>query len=184
VWTLNVLQLPSGCVKLLYEVLHGLQGNPCSGAWSTSCPSFFTDLAACRAFSHVFLTPSVTAMCLSLAFLQYCITVSTTSVADGLSCVLWWVHWSCLELSVPNIGQSLVSSHRGNACSLPAPMANDRMARSGAFFSLLRTLGLPRHWWSLDLYSSFSSPSPLTLIKSSGWLLLLFCFLLFFKWDD
>ena len=30
---------------------HGLQGNLCSGAWSTSSPSFFTDLGVCRAVS-------------------------------------------------------------------------------------------------------------------------------------
>ncbi|KAM9591464.1 uncharacterized protein ACIBXB_006257 [Morphnus guianensis] len=30
---------------------HGLQGNLCSGAWSTSSPSFFTDLGVCRVVS-------------------------------------------------------------------------------------------------------------------------------------
>ena len=30
---------------------HGLQGNLCSGAWSISSPSFFTDLGVCRAVS-------------------------------------------------------------------------------------------------------------------------------------
>ncbi|KAM9591171.1 uncharacterized protein ACIBXB_006070 [Morphnus guianensis] len=30
---------------------HGLQGNLCSGAWSTSFPSFFTDLGVCRVVS-------------------------------------------------------------------------------------------------------------------------------------
>jgi len=27
-----------------HDLLHGLQGNLCSGAWSTSSPFFFTDL--------------------------------------------------------------------------------------------------------------------------------------------
>ncbi|KAK4816725.1 hypothetical protein QYF61_021599 [Mycteria americana] len=31
---------------LHHDLLHGLQGNLCSGAWSTSCPSFITDLGA------------------------------------------------------------------------------------------------------------------------------------------
>jgi len=30
---------------------HGLQGNLCSGTWSTSSPSFFTDLGVCTAVS-------------------------------------------------------------------------------------------------------------------------------------
>ena len=30
---------------------HGLQGNLCSGAWSTSFPSFLTDLGLCRVVS-------------------------------------------------------------------------------------------------------------------------------------
>ncbi|KAK4823599.1 hypothetical protein QYF61_003799 [Mycteria americana] len=31
-----------------HGLYHGLQGNLCSSAWSTSCPSFFTDLGVCR----------------------------------------------------------------------------------------------------------------------------------------
>ena len=35
--------------SLLHHGLHhGLQGDLCSGAWSTSCPSFCTDLGVCR----------------------------------------------------------------------------------------------------------------------------------------
>jgi len=44
-------------------LLHGLQGNLCSGVWSTSCPSFFTDLGVCRVvfltLSHSFLSTAV-----------------------------------------------------------------------------------------------------------------------------
>jgi len=37
-----------------HGLLHGLQGYLCSGAWSTSSPSFFTDLGVCRAvLSHI-----------------------------------------------------------------------------------------------------------------------------------
>jgi len=38
-----------------HGVLHGLLGNPCYGAWSTSSPSFVPDLGVCRV---VFLTLS------------------------------------------------------------------------------------------------------------------------------
>jgi len=40
-------------------LLHGLQGNLCSSTWSTSCPSFSTDLEVCRvvalSWSHLCL---------------------------------------------------------------------------------------------------------------------------------
>jgi len=37
-----------------------LQGNLCSGTWSTSSPSYFADLGVCRDFPHIFsfLSPS------------------------------------------------------------------------------------------------------------------------------
>jgi len=41
-------------------LLHGLQGNFCSGAWSTSCPSLFTDLGVCRVASLISSHSSVT----------------------------------------------------------------------------------------------------------------------------
>ena len=40
-----------------HGLLHGLQGNLCSGAWSISCPSFFTDLGVCRVVLSHILTP-------------------------------------------------------------------------------------------------------------------------------
>ena len=49
-----------GCSDSLphHGLLHGLQRNLCSGAWSTSCPSIFTDLGVCRVvaliYSHFF----------------------------------------------------------------------------------------------------------------------------------
>ena len=41
----------AGGYQLHHGLLHGLQGNLCSGAWSTSCSSFFTDLGVCRVVS-------------------------------------------------------------------------------------------------------------------------------------
>ena len=52
---------------------HGLQGNLCSGAWSTSSPSFFPDLGVCRVvpltYSHSSLLTAV-AQCFSPPFLN------------------------------------------------------------------------------------------------------------------
>ena len=41
----------AGRVLPHHGVLHRLQGNLCSGAWSTCSPSFFTDLGVCRIIS-------------------------------------------------------------------------------------------------------------------------------------
>jgi len=43
---------PASGIHLLWRgVLHRLQGNLCSSAWSTSSPSFFNDLGVCRVVS-------------------------------------------------------------------------------------------------------------------------------------
>lgn len=71
-WALPGLQFPSGisCIccrtrssmgcrgdNLLHHgLLCRLQGNLCSGAWSSSSPSFLTDLGVCRAVSCTFLS--------------------------------------------------------------------------------------------------------------------------------
>jgi len=80
---------------------HGLQGNLCSGAWSTSSPSSLTSVSAGLFLSHI-LTP--------LSWLQLHSNFSpsyipcarsTTTVADGLSHGQRWVHlgaswhWLC-----------------------------------------------------------------------------------------
>jgi len=46
-----------------HGLLHGLQGNLCSGTWSTSSPSFFTDICVCGVVS---LTPSWSSLLLQL----------------------------------------------------------------------------------------------------------------------
>jgi len=46
-----------------HGLLHRLQGNLCSGAWSTSSPSFFTGLGVCKVFS---LTSSHSSLWLQL----------------------------------------------------------------------------------------------------------------------
>ena len=48
-----------------------------------------------------------------------CFRGGAISLADVLSCVLWWVHWSWLDLAVSGMRQPLVSSHRGHSCSPP-----------------------------------------------------------------
>jgi len=54
-WVLPGLQGDS----LPHHGLHRLQGNLCSGAWSTSSPSFFTDVGVCRVVSHTYSQFSV-----------------------------------------------------------------------------------------------------------------------------
>jgi len=44
-------------------LLHRLQGNLLSGAWSTSSPSFFTDLGICRVVSVAYSHSSLAAKC-------------------------------------------------------------------------------------------------------------------------
>lgn len=53
----------------------GLQRNLCSGVWSTSSPSFFTDFGVCRAGSLAFfsLISLTTHMQIFLPFLKYVI---------------------------------------------------------------------------------------------------------------
>jgi len=48
-----------------HGLLHRLQGNLCSGTWSTSSPSFFTDLGFCRVVS---LTYSHSSLLLQVLF--------------------------------------------------------------------------------------------------------------------
>ncbi|KAK4831401.1 hypothetical protein QYF61_017532 [Mycteria americana] len=71
-----------------HSVHHGLQGNLCSGTWSTSSPSFFTDPAAVQCF----------------ALFKIHFPRGTTILADILSCALWWVCWSQLEPAVSGMG--------------------------------------------------------------------------------
>jgi len=57
--TINLHGL-QGDSLLCHGLLHGLQGNLCSGAWSTSSPSFLTDLGVYRV---VYLTSSHLTLC-------------------------------------------------------------------------------------------------------------------------
>jgi len=53
---------------------------------------------------------------------------AAASLADGLSCVLPWVHWSRLGM-----GQPLVSSHRGH----PAALCCQHLATYSQRYTLL-----------------------------------------------
>ena len=71
VWCLHRPQFPSGHIHLLqhgvlhrlqygYLLQHGLQGNLCSCAWSTSSPSLFTNLGSYRVVLQMFSHSSLT----------------------------------------------------------------------------------------------------------------------------
>jgi len=73
-WISAPLWTSMGCRTCLphHGLLHGLQDNLCSGAQSTSSPSFFTDLGVCRVVSHIFflLSPVTVAQILFPPFLN------------------------------------------------------------------------------------------------------------------
>jgi len=48
---------------------HGLQGNLCSGAWSTSCPSFCTDRGLCRVAALTYSSLSGCSCCHRVTFM-------------------------------------------------------------------------------------------------------------------
>jgi len=56
-----------------HGLLHGPQGNLCSGAWSTSSPSFFTNLGVCRVISLMYSHSSLLLQ-FFFPFLKYIIT--------------------------------------------------------------------------------------------------------------
>ena len=56
-----VLHGPQGDNVHHHGLHHRLQGNLCSGTWSTSSPSFFTDLGVCRVVSLTYCHSSLPA---------------------------------------------------------------------------------------------------------------------------
>jgi len=77
--------ISTGCsVEVFHhDVLQGLQGNLCSGAWSTSSPSFFTHLGVHRAVSHTFSSR-----------LSHALLCSTFPPLLNTISPLRWVCWS------------------------------------------------------------------------------------------
>ena len=102
---------------------HGLQGNLCSGAWSTSSPSFFTDLGVCRVvsltYSHSSLQLQFVVQFFSPSLI--CYPRGATTIADGLGLDQQRVHlgasWHWLYQTQ---GKLLGASHRSHPCSPPA----------------------------------------------------------------
>jgi len=69
-----------------HDCQHGLQGNLCCGAWSTSSLSFFTDLDVCKVVSHT-LTPLSGCIALQKVFfflLKYVVTKVLPLLLMGL----------------------------------------------------------------------------------------------------
>ena len=108
----EVLHGLQGDNLLHHGLLHGLQGNLCSSAWSTSS-SFFTGLGVCRAVSHL-LTAAAQHF---LPLLKYVITGVPPALLMGSALAS---SRSVLELA----GTDSVrheAAHRRHPCSFPAP---------------------------------------------------------------
>lgn len=85
-WGLHGLQPLSGLIYLLchgvlhglqgdnlhhYGLHHGLQGNLCSRAWTTSSPSFFTDLGVCKVVCLTCILTSLSQLLLGSIFFLF-----------------------------------------------------------------------------------------------------------------
>jgi len=118
--------LPGLQVEICSTVdLHGLQGNLCSGAWSTSSPSFFTDLGVCRVVSPTY---SHSSLLLHLLWCRFFYTFSNMlSQRRYHRCQLaqlWPVAapcWSRLALALSDMGEASAASHTSHPCSSFTP---------------------------------------------------------------
>ena len=95
-------------------LLQGLQGNLCSGAWSTSSPSFFTDLVVCRVVS---LTSAHSSLWLQVVY-QVFFTLLSYVIPEALPLFL--------------MGSALVSSG-----SVLEPAGTGFIRHGGSFWQLL-----------------------------------------------
>ena len=94
-----------------HSLLHGLQGNLCSSAWSTSSPSFFTDLGACRA---LFLTYFQSSFWLLLLLYSAFFFTFLTMLSQRCYRCCWWARpwpvagssWSHLALALSDMGEA------------------------------------------------------------------------------
>jgi len=86
----------AGANLLHHGPLHELWENLCSGAYSTSCPSFSFSLWRVGLFLRLSSLPPGTAQWV-LTFSQTCFHRGATSFSDGLSFGQWWVccSWLC-----------------------------------------------------------------------------------------
>jgi len=103
---------------------HKLQGNLCSGAWSTSSPSFFPDLGVCRVISLTYSHYSVRLHVLPHRIFfpfSICDHRGTTIIADRLGLGQWQVHlgasWHCLYWTQ---GKLLAPPQSSHPCSSTA----------------------------------------------------------------
>ncbi|KAK4811166.1 hypothetical protein QYF61_019797 [Mycteria americana] len=94
---------------------HGLQGNLCSGTWSTSFPSFFTDLGVCRVqnlafglvkFHAINDCPMLQSIQISLQGLLSLKRVNSTSQFSVISKLANGAFNSCLQIIDKNIEQN------------------------------------------------------------------------------
>ena len=116
-------RISSGNTYLLqHGVFCGLQRNLCSSAWSTSFPSFFSDLGAHRIVSHSFpplLLLTVLVECFRLSYTRFPEVPLSQLLVSAVPCAgLVRAGWNWLCRARGNPGLS--SPHRGHPA---APLA-------------------------------------------------------------
>jgi len=100
-----------------HGLLHRLQENLFSDAWSTFSPSFFTDLGVCGPVFLTFSHSSLTAILQQLLlFLKYVFTDTLLMLLMGSALAMSGSVWNRF---CPTWGFRLVSSHRSHPCIFP-----------------------------------------------------------------
>jgi len=79
-----------GTAYLTMVIFTGCRGNLCSGAWITSCPCFFTDLAVCTVVS---LTFSHSSLWLQLPFCRFFFPLLKHVITGELPLSQWAQPW-------------------------------------------------------------------------------------------
>lgn len=93
-------------------------------AWRTSSPSFFSHLSTCTAVLSSLFSPLLRLLDIFKCPFLNKFSRGTNILADGLSCVLWWLtlelagNW--LETSASRMGQALTSPHGAHPMCRPS----------------------------------------------------------------
>lgn len=141
-----VLSLGAVAQQPHHSLHYGLQGNPCSSAWSTSFPSFCTDLGDCRAASHIFsLLSSLAAVAsvqqLFLPFSQVypCVPHYQSLATQTNTAALIMACRSIFPFISPWTGHTSFTAHFPTRCTLRHTWKEQVLDFAGvAYISILR----------------------------------------------